>query len=112
MAQRQRLADHAADGQSHEGRPPDAKRAHEPGHIVSQKVEIIRRVGRIRIAVPAHVVGEHAMIAGELEDLVAPHLVAGRQRVAEDQDRCFLVSLKAIGDPDVVHLDAGHRTYQ
>src|SRR5258708_8113073 len=104
LLERQRLADHAADGKADVARALDAKLLHQPEHVVRQHFQRIRTRRRRARAMAAHVVVEDAEATLEGRDLRVPHAHRAGERVAQDQPRRALLAAQFKVDLGAIDL--------
>ena len=88
--------------------PADPEPVPQPGEIGDQRRDRVRPRRRLRSALPAEVVAQHAETA-EHPELAVPHRQIVRNAGDERQPRRGFLAVDPAVDPDVVHLDV-HRS--
>ncbi len=80
----------------------DAEPVDDVDHVLAETIERVVGVGRVAVAVPSNVEGDDAVRAGELAELVVPHVVVAAERVHEDDRRPVGVAEEVERDADAV----------
>ncbi len=103
MLQHERLADHAADRQSHVMHALDAEHVQNPGHVRGKLARRVVARYRLAAAVTAHIDPQdpEAVFQQRLH-LLGPHSAIGCKRVREAHNRRLIRPRKVIGNASAV----------